>query len=177
MLDVGFGGDGPIAPMPMIPGYTIQNIGTQELRLIYDNIEQQVNKRQKLWIVQYRNGKDRDWNSYYTFPELEFLEADFEVMNFFTAKNPVPHFPSGIVLIIRFLRRDNEEGEPEIYGKVMLVNGEIKQNLGGKTVVVKVCTSEEERVDAIKTYFAISLNDDEIQGIKGWKTELTGRPT
>jgi hypothetical protein len=73
------------------------------------------------------------------------------------------------VLIVRFLR----EGE-SITGKVMLVNGEVKRNLGGKTEVVMVCETEKERVEAIEKYFAITLTDEEIAGVRGRNVELLG---
>ncbi|KAI9732674.1 MAG: DUF1279 super [Cirrosporium novae-zelandiae] len=166
MLEVGYGGDGATKIIPLVDNHVIQNIGTQEMRLIYDNIPQQVDKSMKLWICQYRNGPDRPWDSLYCFSEIEFLDHDFEVMNFFTSSSP-DAFPTFMVLVVKFLRREHE-----IYGKIMLVNNEVKQNLGGKTILVKTCTTEEERVEALKEYFGILLTDEEREGIRGMSTEL-----
>ena len=73
-----------------------------------------------------------------------------------------------------FLRRPSEDapGGAEIYGKRMLVNGMVKENLGGKTKVVQECETEAERVEALKTWFGIKLSEDEIDSIRGWHTEL-----
>ena len=46
MIDVSFGGDGT-SPLPLKEGLITQNIGTQELRLVYDSIPQQIDKSRK----------------------------------------------------------------------------------------------------------------------------------
>jgi arylamine N-acetyltransferase len=177
VLDVGFGGDGATKPLPLISGHVTQNLGTQEIRLIYDTIPQQVDQSKKLWIYQYRNSTSQEWNSFYCFPEFEFLSQDFEIMNYYTSTSQgETNFQTRRVLIVRFLRGKREEDEGDeregIVGKVMLVNGEVKRNDGGKTRVVTVCKSEEERVQALKEHFAMDLTEEEIQGVKGRNVEL-----
>jgi arylamine N-acetyltransferase len=173
MLDVAFGGDGPTKPLPLISEHVTQNLGTQEVRLIHSTIPQQLEQAPKVWIYQYRNGKDRDWNSFYAFPEMEFFQADFEIMNFFTSQyGGTINFQKTTVLIIRFLRGETEE--EGIVGKLMLVNGEVKRNDGGKTRLVLTCTTEEERLKVFKEQFDILLTDEEVNGIKGRNVELLG---
>ena len=41
MIDVSFGGDGATSPLLLKEGHITQNVGTQELRLVYDSIPQQ----------------------------------------------------------------------------------------------------------------------------------------
>lgn len=171
MVDVGFGGDGATKPLPMIPGHVTQNLGLQEIRLIQDFIPTQTRRdddARKLWIYQYRNGSDQQWNSFYAFPDVEFLPADFEVMNFYTSTSfSETNFQTRRVLCVKFLRSDEE-----IVGKLMLVNGEVKRNDGGKTMVVCVCKSEEERLSALRQYFGIVLTEEEISGVRGRHVEL-----
>ena len=168
MLDVGFGGDGATKPLPLISGHVEQNLGPQEIRLIYSTIEQQIDQSKMLWIYQYRNGVDKDWNSFYCFPEFEFLPQDFEIMNYFTSTSQGgTNFQTRTVLIVRFLRE-----EESIVGKVMLVDGVVKRNLGGQTEIVKICEGEHERVKALKEYFAITLTEEEKEGVKGRNVEL-----
>jgi arylamine N-acetyltransferase len=179
MLDVGFGGDGATKPLPLISGHITHNLGMQEIRLLHSTIPQQHDQSQKLWIYQYCNGKDKEWNSFYAFPETEFLPADFEVMSFYTSQYlGGTNFQTRTVLIVRFLLGKVKEGEDgereEIMGKVMLVNGEVKKNDGGKTRLVMTCTTEEERVQALKEHFEIELTEEEINGIKGRNVELLG---
>jgi arylamine N-acetyltransferase len=175
MLDVGFGGDGATKPLPLISEHVTQNLGTQEIRLLHSTIPSQMDQSQKLWIYQYRNGKDMEWNSFYAFPETEFLPADFEVMSFYTSQSMgETNFQTRTVLIVRFLRAQGEGGEEEIIGKAMLVNEVVKRNDGGKTKLVMTCKTEEERVKALKEHFDILLTEDEVNGIKGRKVELLG---
>ncbi|KAK2761689.1 N-terminal acetyltransferase [Arachnomyces sp. PD_36] len=187
MSDVGFGGDGATKPLPLLPDgqATHNSIGTQEIRLIHDFIPGQTERddeSRKLWIYQYRNGEGMDWNSFYCFPEVEFLEADFEVVNYYTGTHPVESFQVRTVLVVKFLMDRGEEGGRDgeggtgtgIYGKVMMVNGDVKMNLGGKTSVVKRCRTEEERIEALREYFGIVLTEEEREGIRGWTTELRG---
>lgn len=173
MLDVGFGGDGATKPLPLISGHVEQNLGPQEIRLIYSTISHQIDQSKKLWIYQYRNGKDREWNSFYCFPEFEFLPQDFDIMNYYTSTSQgATNFQTRTVLIVRFLRGEADGEEEKIVGKVMLVNGEVKRNMGGKTEAVEVCETEVERVRALRNYFAITLTEEEKQGIRGRNVEL-----
>lgn len=95
------------------------------------------------------------------------------------------NFQTRRVLIVRFLmgKVGNElergveidgegEGREGIVGKIMLMDGEIKRNDGGKTKVVAVLKNEEERMKAMKDLFHIELTDVEIQGVKGRIVEL-----
>jgi arylamine N-acetyltransferase len=170
VVDVGFGGDGPTMPMPLISEQPMRNLGAQEVRLVYDRIPQQVDKGQKFWIYQYRNGPEREWNSYYCFPGLEFMPEDLVVMNHYTSTyQGGTNFQTRRVLVVRFLRERRE-----IVGKVMLVDGEVKRNLGGRTEMVMVCEREEERIRALGEHFNVSLTAEEVAGINGRNVELVG---
>lgn len=185
--------DAASSPPIITPG-----IGTASLRLIRAPIPAAQTttshgQQQKLWTYQYRNADHMDWNSCYCFPELEFTPADFEVMNFYASQSPAS-FQTRTVLVIKFLRRQQEEeeedegdeeeeeegGKPrkekkkrnQIYGKVMMVDGVVKRNLGGKTEIVRICRSEEERMEALGGFFGIRLTEEEREGIKGREVEL-----
>lgn len=69
--------------------------------------------------------------------------------------------------------RGGVDGE-EVVGKVMLVNGVVSRNDGGKTVVVKVCRNEEERVEVLKEVFGIGLIEEEVVGVRGRNVKLLG---
>jgi arylamine N-acetyltransferase len=181
MIDVGFGGDGATKPVPLVEGHVVRNIGTQDIRLIRDLIPTQTDRsseEKKMWIYQYRNGPEKEWNSFYAFPELEVLLNDFEIMNAYTS-GPTS-FQSWTVLVVLFLRRKKEgdiageESEEEIFGKRMLVNGVVKENVNGKTEAVEVCGSEKERVEALRKWFEIELTEEERMGIRGCVGELKG---
>ncbi|KAL4780601.1 hypothetical protein BJX76DRAFT_350862 [Aspergillus varians] len=143
-------GDGPTSPLPLDePGRAIQNLGRQEVRLIY----------------QYRNGSEHEWNSFYSFAGLEFFQHDFEVMNWWTAAKSLHRWT---VLVVRFLREGEDvrfSGNPnlplsndiKIVGKVMLVDNVVKVNLGGKTNIVHSFDSEKGRLQALRDCFGIIL--------------------
>ena len=121
-----------------------------------------------------------EWNAFYCFPEVEFLPEDFEIMNHFVGTHP-SSFQTRMVLVVKFLRRaagEGEDGEGDqeevIYGKKMVVDGVVKENLGGKTSVVKVCESESERVRVLKEVFGILLTEEQRDGIRGRVAELKG---
>ncbi|KAI8629070.1 cysteine proteinase [Xylariaceae sp. FL1651] len=173
-VDIAFGGDCATMPMPLVHGLVHQNIGGQQIRLMRDWIPTQTKRTDetKLWIYEYRNGEDKEWNPFYAMAEVEFMPLDWEVVNVY-ASNSSKSWQTNTVIAIKFLRRTREDGEEEIYGKRMLVNGIIKENLGEKTKVIHECKTDDERVEALKRYFDIRLTEEEANGIKGWKTALS----
>ncbi|KAK0672461.1 PaNAT1 arylamine N-acetyltransferase encoded by the PaNAT1 protein [Cercophora samala] len=183
VLDAGFGGDGPTFPLPLTEHLVHRNsLGTQEIRYIRDWLPDQRFRDEtkgalKHWIYEYRNAPDKPWNGYYAFvPEHEFTELDFENLNVYLSECKRNH-QTYTVLVIRFLKGEEEEGEAsgrKIRGKVMMVQGEVKQNLGGRTELVKVCKTEEERTETLKDLFGIDLTEEEKGAIKGWASELKG---
>lgn len=169
--DVAFGGDGPTLPMPLTEGFVHANLGTQEIRLAREWLPDQVRRVEgsKQWIYQYRNSAAAGWNSFYAFGEGEFLLPDWGVVNHWVCTHEDSNQVQRL-LIVSFLRRQREGGaehEQEIYGKRMLVNGVVKENLGGRTVTVKECGSEEERVGVIKDFFGITLLKEERKAMLG----------
>lgn len=176
MVDVGFGGDGATKPIPLLDRIITRNIGTQDIRLTRDFIPGQIERTpdRKLWIYQYRNSPDKPWNSFYAFSDLvEFLLPDFNIMNWYTGSCP-ESFQTFTVLVVKFLRRLNVErpSDDEIFGKRMLVDGTVKENLNGKTHVVQECKTEEERIEALREWFGIELTQEERESIRGFGTEL-----
>ncbi|KAK1756829.1 arylamine N-acetyltransferase, pineal gland isozyme NAT-10 [Echria macrotheca] len=191
-LDVAFGGDGPTKPLPLIEDLVHHNgLGTQEIRLTRGFQPDQTYRgpgASRKWIYQYRNRPQQEWNSFYAFdPDFEFGEPDFAVMSHFASTSALS-MQSFTPLAIRFLRgtttgqeEENEndgertekwEKKVRVVGKVMMVNGLVKRNMGGKTELVRTCVTEAERVAALREYFGILLTDEEVAGIKGRVPEL-----
>ena len=179
-LDAAFGGDGPTVPMPLVDGLVHANgIGAQEIRLVRELIPAQRWRgadAPRMWVYQYRNGAEMPWHSTYAFYEVEFAEADFQVVNWFASQSPESPQRS-MVLAILFLRGPkgaDDEGRERVAGKMMLVDGEVKRNVRGRTELVKVCKTEEERVEALREYFGIELTPEERESIRGRVVELKG---
>ncbi|KAL0254968.1 hypothetical protein SLS55_009492 [Diplodia seriata] len=176
--DTGFGGDQMRQPVPLVENHVTQNIGPQQIRLSREHIDNATNtsaEKPATWIYQYRNGVDQGWNSFFCFTETEFLHQDFEVLNYYTSRCP-QSFQTFTPLVVKFLRRDREGGGPaetgEIYGKLMLVHGEVKENLGGKTRPVRSCKSEPERLEVLRDVFGMTFTEEEQAGIRGRVSEL-----
>ena len=163
VVDVGFGGDGPTTPLPLTPGVVARNLGSQEVKLIYENIASNVDPEQRLWIYQIRNHETDEWKDCYCFPELEFLPQDFEVMNFFVSNSPASWFTKTVVAVKMLL---DEQGE-NVVGKEMLLGAEVKRNMGGKTQLVKTCATEDERIEVLKDVFGLVLSEEEREGMRG----------
>lgn len=155
----------PLTPSPKeAPIFT--NIGSQQIRLIHAPVSPEDRESpaatqvlssqyttsvdpepQKFWIYQYRNSLEKPWNTFYEFGELEFFPPDFEVINHYTSTYPtLPNFQTSTILIVKFVLEEVaslEVGEGDskirkVVGKVMLVNGAVKRNNGGKTETILV---------------------------------------
>jgi hypothetical protein len=158
-----------------------RNLGSQDVRLIHDHLPKQRLLEPKVWIYQYRNGAEKEWNSFYSFLEIEFFQEDFEVQNWWASAKTLHRWT---VLVVRFLREGEpikyphedweggSESEINIVGKVMLVNNVVKINMGNKTKVVYQFDSEEQRLCALWEYFGIHLTEEEIHSIHSWDMAL-----
>lgn len=82
------------------------------------------------------------------------------------------NFQTKTVLVIKFLRGEDENGEAKVIGKKMLIDTIVKANMGGRTEVLKVLKNEEERVQTLEEVFDIKLIEEEQEGIRGRVLEL-----
>lgn len=184
VTDVCFGGDGPTQPMRLEDGFTMLNIGTQEVRLVRDFLPGQVSHddKHKMWQYQYRNHSDHPWLEFHAFSDcIEWMPPDFDVLNYFEGENP-DSISWNNVVVVKFLRRAVSEerangkvqslSEQEIYGKRILIQNTFKENLGGQTDIVQVCRTEDDRVQGLEKWFGIELTEDERCAIRGRPSEL-----
>ncbi|KAF2156962.1 cysteine proteinase, partial [Myriangium duriaei CBS 260.36] len=171
--DVGFGGDGATAPLLLSEdARPVPNLGAQEVRLVRRTTQGVMLGKglegEKAWFYQYRNGEEGRWNTYYAFSGEPADEArELDEVNHWTS-TAEGSFQRGTVLVVKFILT----ADGLIAGKIMLADGVVKRNLGGKTEVLRVCRTEEERVLALKEFFGIELTDEQRDGIKGFATEL-----
>lgn len=166
MLDVGFGGEGATQPLPLVEGEVSQGIGSQELRLVRENIPLYTDTSQRLWIYQTRYAPSDPWKSVYCFTELEFLPQDYEMMNFYTSQCKFSWFTYKIVAV-KMIR----EGK-EIVGTIALNETVVKRRIKGKVEELGRCRSENERMRALEKWFGIALTAEEKRGISGMVTDL-----
>lgn len=167
MLDVGFGGNGPVRPLPLhLEDSHVPGIEPAENRLAYRNIPQNSDPNQKLWVFQHRNDAQSQWISMYCFTELEFLAQDYEMMNFWTSQSRKSWFTQRIVAVRMIMK------EGEVVGTVMLDGGEFKKRVKGVKEHLRTCESEEERVTGLEEWFGMVLREEERVGIRGMVSEL-----
>ncbi|KAE8358849.1 hypothetical protein BDV27DRAFT_169138 [Aspergillus caelatus] len=142
LIDVGYGGNGPRCPLPLVKGSIHKNIGTQTMRLVYEPLP---GSRQRQWIYQTRNAEDQ--------PFFTSCHSDC--------------FLTSHLLVVKYLRERDE-----VYGEIVLDDDKVKKNQGGKNVLVQMCMTERERVKALKDQFGIELTEEEQKGIQGRMSAL-----
>lgn len=165
LVDVGFGGNNILAPMPIVDGYTTKMIGEEEAKIVHQPIKYS-KSQEPIWQYHYRHKPDEEWTVAYCFILLEFFEADFQMGNFYTANSfdvPFTHFLLGAKIVLK-------DGVP--VGRLTLLGDTFKLRDASGVKVLKECKTEQERIAALKEYFGIELIQEEIDAIKGRKVAL-----
>ena len=57
MVDIGFGSGGPTQSLPLQAGKVFPRIPPQKMRLVRDNISEDMDAEQRLWIYQHRKSE------------------------------------------------------------------------------------------------------------------------
>lgn len=166
-VDVGFGANGPIAPMPLDHSATVHpNIAPASARLQWKNIEQNTDPDQRLWVYEHRIHQDGDFDMLYCFTELEFLHGDYQVMNLSTSTSPTTFFTQKVLIEKKLLGNDGE-----IAGSI-IVGQDIKWRVHGENERVVGFRSEDDRVRAIAEHFGIELSAVERESIVGMVSQI-----
>ena len=183
LVDVGFGGEGPLAPVPVDYAdengeepHLVKGIGQMEGRVrkfgtgiegVMAKEEDVGQQREKRMYETRVKGKEDHWMPLYVFARhLEFESPDYEVMNWYVSTSPNSWFTKTLACV-RFVR-ENEE----LVG-VMILDGEVfVKRTGGEKVELRRCTTEIERADGLKRWFGLELSDNERAGIRGLPSAL-----
>lgn len=179
MVDGGFGSQGPSAPIVLEEGAERTQVAPAQMRVVFDNIPNNLDPTQKVWIYEYRyhsHPQDGPWTPAYCFTDLEFTPEDIEGMNFEPWLNRKTFFTYEVA-ICRFTTSSESlespglpgEGdlEGEIDGAMVIEQDVLKWRRRGKKVVERKFRTDGERVEALKRYFGIELSEDEVDGIQG----------
>jgi arylamine N-acetyltransferase len=167
-VDVGFGGNGPVVPMPLDRSGPIQkHIKPATARLQYQNITGSTDPDQRIWVYQHRMDESSDFQTTYCFSELEFLPNDYAMMNYFTSTSMRTFFTRVIVGVKKQLGDDGE-----LAGTLILGNNDIKWRIHGKTERQIKFESEDDRINALEVHFGIKLTAMERDGIRGLPSEI-----
>ena len=172
-VDVAFGSSGPSAPISLdeISASPVVNIIPQKRRLTRSPLPDSVRKtgtEQHLWIYEVQNepGKAGPWLPMYCFGDLEFLLADFEVLNFYTSRTPRLFFTQKIVCEKHIF----EDGVA--VGTLSLFERRFKRRERGQLTLVIDFKSEHERIEALQQHFGVILTADERMAISGYFSEI-----
>jgi arylamine N-acetyltransferase len=153
--------------MPLLHGEVSQWGATDsEMRLIYREPANPI--VQGIWTLEHRISKSHDWTPSYEFGMTEFLQEDFEVMNYATSSRRTSFFTWSIICLKMVLDR----GLEDITGAMILTGKSVKRRIFGESEVVIECSNESERVAALSEYFGIYFSKREQAGIKGTLTDL-----
>ncbi|KAF1833720.1 arylamine N-acetyltransferase 1 [Decorospora gaudefroyi] len=167
-VDVGFGADGPIAPMPLHrSGSYEHHVEPATVRLQWRNIPGNTDPNQRLWVYEYKQNNDSAWEIKYCYSELEFQPQDYEVMNYFTSTSQRTFFTRMVVADRKILGDDGE-----LVGKMSLAGNGIKWNIRGLKTKEIEFKSEGERLEALEKYFGIRFGAVERAGIAGMASEI-----
>ncbi|PNS16906.1 Translation initiation factor IF-2 [Sphaceloma murrayae] len=106
LVDVGFGGDGPVLPLALVAENIMPNLGTQETRLTYGAIEglssTSTDLQPRLWSYWTRNSSAHSWRRQFCFSLLEFTLEDFKVMSYFASTHK-ESIQTKKLMVVKFL--------------------------------------------------------------------------
>jgi len=144
------------------------------IRLRRDAIDDNDHKSVKLWIFERRNDNDAPWTPMYCFEDnVCFLPQDFEVMNYFTSTHRTSVYTYR-VLCSKFILADKDD--TSCTGEIILYENKVTRVLAGKTEVLAILKTEQERVDALYNYLGVRLSLAQVAGIRGMTSELRPGP-
>ena len=168
MVDVGFGGNGATAPLPLQEDDIHERIApSSEMRLARATIKQCTDASQRLWLYQARDTSEAAWQTQYCFTETEFLPADYAMMNFWTSQSRTSIFTQALLMAKMVMRGG------EVVGAVTMFNGKVKRKVGDG-VEERCCVTEKDRLEVLREWFGVRLTGEEERGIRGLVTELKG---
>ncbi|KAI4594006.1 N-terminal acetyltransferase [Pestalotiopsis sp. 9143b] len=184
MVDVGFGANGPSAPLPLDVGREHVQIAPAAVRLVREPIPQNADQDCKVWIYQHQIGPEASWEPMYCFVDFEFILEDIRGMNLSPWKSPTSTFIQRI-MVTRFTAKGETEDNVHLGarangldlrdgfdGALIIYENKLKWRRDGETVLEKQLESDEERVAALKKYFHIHLSDKDAEAIRGTATQI-----
>ncbi|KAI4154211.1 MAG: hypothetical protein LQ340_001823 [Diploschistes diacapsis] len=172
LVDVGMNAKGPILPILLAENKApIRSIAPRSVRLIRGFLPESTSRHEahKCWQLEQRYGDDQPWISVYAFPDVEFIPADFAVMNWYVSTHRRSWFTHKVTVGKMLL---DEHGK-EIVGDLTLYEKVLKRRVRGQTELGISCQSEEERVRLLQQHFDIELNALQQRSICGTTSEIT----
>jgi arylamine N-acetyltransferase len=104
----------------------------------------------------------------YCFTELEFQVCDFNVMNYYTSTNPRFFFTRTIIVE----KKIAEDNGAELSGSLIMSDKGLKWRIHGQKTKEINFESEDDRIQALKDHFNITLGAGERASNRGLASEL-----
>ena len=172
LVDVGFGFSSPAHPVPLKDNREFTTIAPARGKLEYRALSIHTDPSQRMWVYSAQRSANAPWEEMYSFPEMEFFPADFQVMNLSTMTSPQSFFVQNVLCLKVLL--GEETGKPE--GLLFLHRDLVKRQVGGEVEILQTLESEEDRLQALEKWFGIVFSEAEKLGIRGLASELKRRP-
>ena len=169
-VDVGFGSNCSIQPIPLQSGVEFDGVLPVRGKLEHRSLAEHSDPSQRVWVYSAREDANAPWKEMYSFLPVEFFPADFEVMNLRTMTSPRSFFVK-TVLAMRMIR---DEATGDLTGLLILHKDYVKRRVGEKSETLEELKTEEQRVRALEKYFWIVLSPVEQRAIRDLPTELRG---
>ena len=167
-VDVAFGADGPVVPMPLDRSGTVQpHISPAKARLQWRNIPGNFDPEQRLWVYEHRRNDEAEWDIKYCYTELEFQPCDYSIMNYYTSTSHKTFFTRNVVVDKKLL---DEQGE--YAGSLIMFDNTIKWRIHGEKEKEIEFETEAERLEALEKYLGIKFGEAERDGIAGLASQL-----
>lgn len=168
LVDVGYGADTAPIPVPLVHDQEFVTVAPARGRLQYRSLEEHTDSNQRVWVYSTQEKQDSPWKDQYCFTEIEFIPADFEVMNFRTSVAPQSYFVQTIMCVRTIL----DETKEKVVGRMILHKDYVKRRTGEQAEIVETLENEEQRVKALEKYFDVVLSLREQRAIRGLMSEL-----
>lgn len=173
VVDVGYGGDAAMQPIPLVSGTEFTVLAPRRGRLEYRSIDLHTDKSQRLWVYSTCDAMDDGdgsvpWVEQYCFVELEFFPRDYVQMNYFTSQSPTSFFTPHLLGARALVEDDGSgTGTVRLVGILTYLKTQIRRRMEGSMdkEVLATLTTEQERIDALQKWFLIRLSEEDRQGI------------
>jgi N-hydroxyarylamine O-acetyltransferase len=135
IADVGFGGDTPRAPIPLVLNQPTTNYG-QSVRLV----------ESEHYGIMLQIKKDAIWTDLYSFDLGYVCPGDIEYGNHYSSTSPKSFFVIARVAAL-----------PVKDGVITLINNTLNKTLGGKEIQIQL-EEDQTYIDSLETHFGIKLD-------------------
>ncbi|GJJ15364.1 hypothetical protein Clacol_009640 [Clathrus columnatus] len=175
LVDVGFGGTGPVRPIPLISGTIVPGGFPPEENLLTRFVHPHAALHHSYseddvvvgdWAVSYRSpGTQDDWAIQWIFNLVELVNVpnDWIAYSQWLSVYPPKLFAENFFAIKYFLI----DGDENKVGRVFMTGNKTYRKVGGRSVLQKEIRTERERFDILKEDFGIIVSEEEIRNIRG----------